>query len=362
MKKQPEGSVLFIVLIFIIAVTTLVLVSSIRSGSEAEFLELEFDRLRAYTRCISGMEYLKNRLSTGMNTNTEYLDGFDRPHVPRLMLDGRDIVLHYGDIIKGKYARRVSMLRDPGMEFTINLQDSAGLVPFLRMDRNLLKNLFAYYEIPADRADTVIDSLYDWMDPDDFVRANGAESPYYLKTHGYTAANRLLDAREEMLLVKGVDKEIYNKIGGLLDFSAGNRGVNPNTMPGEVFYLFRGVSDQHIRRIFAKREQQPIEGPAALTLAAGFNFTAYPNALQFFTSNTTYVKIKSKMNENHYFYLEFRLDRIAGAGGMRQAREASPFSRKQRYDTFSDYYNTFNIHEGTGVIHDQQQPTSTKER
>lgn len=349
-NPNPSGSVLFIVLIFIIAVTTLVLVSSIRSGSEAQFLESEFDRLKAYTRCVSGLEYLKNRLATGVAGQMEFLDGFDKPYFPRLMLDGRDIQIYYRDIVRGKFARRVDMLRDPENQFTINLQDSAGLVPFLRMDRNLMKNLFAFFSIPDDRAEEVIDSLMDWMDPDDFLRPNGAETPYYLKNFGYTAANRILDAPEEMLLVKGVDREMYHSVGRLLDFSVINTGVNPNTMPEDVFYLFRGIAEQHIRRILEKREQQPFMGEASLTLAAGYNFTPYAASLQFFTSKVTYVKIKSRMNNDRYFSIQFRLVRKAGAGEMRAARQASAFSRKQRYDSFADYYSIYNFYEETEKI------------
>ncbi|MCP5048977.1 MAG: general secretion pathway protein GspK [bacterium] len=348
-KYKRKGSVLFIVLIFILAVTTLVLISSIRMSSEADFLESEFSRLRAYTKCISGVEFLKNRLATGTINNIEFLDGMTQPHIPRLIMDGRDLTWHFLDIIKGKYVgRRSESIRSPDMMFTINLQDSAGLINFFKIEKTLLKNLFDYHNIESDTADEVIDSLKDWMDKDSFTRPDGAESEYYMKNFGYTAANRLLDSQEELLLVKGMDKNIYNHIGKLLDFTIDNRGINPNTMPQEAFHLFKSLGDENIRRIIQKREENTMEGPAELTLASGYNFSAYPRAFQFFTSNTTYVKIKSKMDENRYFYIQFKLNRISGAGSMRQGRPGGFRSGRSKRDrVFTEYFNVHNWEEGT---------------
>ena len=53
-------------------------------------------------------------------------------------------------------------------------------------------------------------------------------------------------------------------------------------------------------------EPKGIEAVSVLTLVSGYNFSAYPHAFQFFTSNTTYVKIKAQMNEERFFYILFR--------------------------------------------------------
>jgi hypothetical protein len=343
-----RGSVLFIVLIFIITVTTLVLISTLRMGSEADFLESEFSRLRAYTQCVSGLEFLKNRLSTGANNNIEFLDSNDRPLFPRLIVDGRDIYYRFTDIVKGKYARGKDFASVQDMDFILNLQDSSGLINFFRVDRALLKNLFAYHKIPPEKADIVIDSVWDWMDPDGFVRPAGAEADYYLKNDGYTPANRLIDNNDELLLVRGMDNDIYNKVGKLLDFSVINQGVNPNVMPAEAFHLFRGLGDENIQLIMEKREKKTFDGPAELTLISGYNFTLYPTALQFFTSNATYVTIKAKMDEKRFFYIKFRLDRIAGGGSMVESRPNDPFNtNKNHTDDFNHYFHLYHWQEGT---------------
>jgi len=349
-KKKDSGSVLFIVLIFIVTVTTMVLVSTLYMGSEADFLETEFARLRAYTQCISGLEFLKNRLSTGANNNIEFLDIGDKPLSPRLIVDGREIHYRFSDIVKGKYARGKDFASVRDSHFILSLQDSSGLINFFKVERTLLKNLFDYHKMPKEKAEIVIDSLFDWMDPDSFVRPAGAETDFYVKNNRYTPTNRIIDSSDELLLVRGMDNEIYNKIGKLLDFSLINQGVNPNTMPVEAFHLFRGLSAESIRRILQKRQEKPFEGPAELTLIAGYNFSLYPTSLQFFTSNSTYVTIKAKMDETRFFYIKFRLDRIAGGGSMVEARPNDPFNtNKNRTDDFNHYYHLYHWLEGTEI-------------
>ncbi|MCP5046230.1 MAG: general secretion pathway protein GspK, partial [bacterium] len=270
--------------------------------------------------------------------NIEFLDGLHKIHSPRLLLDGSDIPLYLPDLMKGEYRKR-GIFPDPNsMIFILNLQDSAGLINVFKIDRALFKNLFDYHEIPNEKADTLLDSLYDWMDKDNFIRPNGAESDYYLKNLGYSAANRKIDSMDELLLIKGMDKEIFNKIGRFLDFSPMNQGVNPNTMSYELFRLFNGLNDRQIQGILQKRLEKPLEGAAQLTLVSGYNFSTYAKALQFFTSNTTYVKIKAKMDNDRYFYVLFRLDRVGGGGSMRSASpDLGPLARKMATEDFNRY-------------------------
>jgi hypothetical protein len=350
-RGYRRGSVIFIVLVFIIAVSTLVLVSTIKFTGEIDFLDSEMERLHAYTHCISGMEYLKNRLSTGVANNIEFLDGMHRSNLPRLFLDGRDIPVSTFDFVTRKFARPNRVLRQSPIEFVLDLQDSAGLVNVFKTERQLLKNLFTYYEIEADQSEEILDSLMDWMDPDDFNRPNGAETPYYMKNHGYPAANRLIDNNEEILKVKGIDNHVFSSVGHLLDFNPMNRGVNPNTMSPEAFVLFNGLSDKQVEKIQRSREEQPFEGIEQLTFAAGYNFSLYQSSLQFFTSNTTYVTIKAKMNEKRYFYIQFRLDRIGGGGSMRSARPAgSPFEKDFAAADFNNFYHIYHWQEGSELM------------
>lgn len=65
------------------------------------------------------------------------------------------------------------------------------------------------------QADTIVDSVVDWLDSDDFHRGNGAESDYYEKEYReqgmlnpYKCKNGAFTTVEELLLVKGITPEI----------------------------------------------------------------------------------------------------------------------------------------------------------
>src|SRR5262249_46209370 len=55
----------------------------------------------------------------------------------------------------------------------------------------------------------IVNSILDWIDPDDEPRANGAEDDYYQSlTPPYHCKNAALDSLEELLLVKGVTAQL----------------------------------------------------------------------------------------------------------------------------------------------------------
>jgi len=56
----------------------------------------------------------------------------------------------------------------------------------------------------------IIDSILDWRDADDLLRLNGAEDDYYRNLpHPYRVKNGKFDTIQELLLVRGVTKEIF---------------------------------------------------------------------------------------------------------------------------------------------------------
>lgn len=351
-----RGTVIFIVLVFILTVTALVLISITGLRSEVDFVEHEFQRLRAYTQCVSGMEYLKNRVLTNLRGDVQFTDMLGRPLSPELRLDGGDVGITLRDILREtKYRRRLRRAGLGDMTFYISLQDGAGLLNVFTVERQFFQNLFTHHQLPPESADVLLDSLHDWMDPDHFRRPKGAESEFYLSNYGYSAANRLPGSQTELMPVQGMDREIFNVVGHLLDFDVESRGINPNTMPEAAFYIFKGLNPAKIRTIIDKRRETPFAGAAALTLAAGYNFSAYPKLFQFFTSGTTYVKIKAQMDQTRYFHISFRMQQISGGGSMRSSRRKiigpGTGDRNPEEDFFT-HFHFLSFREGTSVMDD----------
>jgi general secretion pathway protein K len=64
--------------------------------------------------------------------------------------------------------------------------------------------------VDAGEATPIVNSILDWIDPDDQMRVEGAESDYYQTlSPPYMAKNGPIDDISELLLIKGITPEIY---------------------------------------------------------------------------------------------------------------------------------------------------------
>ncbi len=89
----------------------------------------------------------------------------------------------------------------------------------------------------------IVDALIDWLDPDDIVFGSaGAEEAYY-KGLGYHCKNGPLDSLDELLLVRGFDKELVDDRGlrGYLTAAPTDGKINVNTAPLEVLQIVLGT-------------------------------------------------------------------------------------------------------------------------
>ena len=100
---------------------------------------------------------------------------------------------HLGD---GSFSVTITDLE---RKFNINIADQTTLEQALRL-------------VGANPGDytTIVNSILDWIDPDNATRVSGAESDYYQGlTPAYFAKNGPIDDLSELLLIKGVTPEIY---------------------------------------------------------------------------------------------------------------------------------------------------------
>ncbi|GAB4240200.1 MAG: type II secretion system minor pseudopilin GspK [Deltaproteobacteria bacterium] len=109
-----------------------------------------------------------------------------------------------------------------------------------------------------DRA--VADAVVDWMDNDDTPRTGGAESSYYLGLpYPYRAKNDRLDTVGELRLVRGVTREVYEKLLPFVTVHSSGK-VNLNTAPKEVLMsLSAGTDASDVGPIDAKTADEIIE-------------------------------------------------------------------------------------------------------
>jgi len=108
-------------------------------------------------------------------------------------------------------------------------------------------------EASPQEATDIADSIVDWRGEDDEPSTNGAESAYYKGLDpGYDCKNANFDILEELLLVKGVTQEIYNKVKDYLTVY-GDGKVNLNTADKLVLQSL-GMRSSLVDKVIAFRE------------------------------------------------------------------------------------------------------------
>lgn len=134
----------------------------------------------------------------------------------------------------------------PNGQFVVRIDDEQGKVPLQRLvhdgavDENVRGLLLRLLKLPefkleGNKAEEMVDSIIDWIDENSDVTGQGAESSYYQSLpQPYTAKNAPLDCIEELLMIKGITREIYmgtSEKPGLAQFVTiyGSGAVNPST-------------------------------------------------------------------------------------------------------------------------------------
>lgn len=101
---------------------------------------------------------------------------------------------------------------DLGNGVTISLRDRAGMISPL-FDKQLMQSVLTAYLSDPNQAPSLVDTLDDWQDRDDFKRLNGAESwDYRLESLAYEPRNFYIQTLEELKLLKDVSSESYDQI------------------------------------------------------------------------------------------------------------------------------------------------------
>jgi len=166
----------------------------------------------------------------------------------------------------------------PGGKCLIRIQDEGGKFDINKLPHRLLRQVVGSMGLDHLTRDIVVDSILDWRDYNQFHHANGAEEPYYQsQPKPYSCKDGPIDVLEELLLVKGVTREIFygGRIGttmvaglggvkpiqgpGLVDiftvYSSNNR-ININTAPKAVLEAIPGIGTEKAASIIKAREEQ----------------------------------------------------------------------------------------------------------
>ncbi|MBN1849652.1 MAG: type II secretion system minor pseudopilin GspK [Deltaproteobacteria bacterium] len=146
-----------------------------------------------------------------------------------------------------EYAPFSATLFDEETSFDVSIQDLARRIPIHKLvddqgqvnqnQRDLLTRFLNLdeFNLESDQVDDIVDAIIDWLDPDDNTTAfGGAEESYYQSLENpYSCRNSPMESIEELLLIKGISKELYEGSGGspgikdhLTIYGDGNININ----------------------------------------------------------------------------------------------------------------------------------------
>lgn len=148
-------------------------------------------------------------------------------------------------------------------EFTLHpMIDTERKININRADELLLQRVFTAMGADAGEIPVVVGSILDWIDRDDAEHLQGAESDYYLGFDPpYEAKNGPIDDLSELLLVQGVNPQMFHGGGGgrylfQRDRQMGGGRFVEEEIPTYAFGLadvFTAVSSGRINQLTAPR-------------------------------------------------------------------------------------------------------------
>jgi general secretion pathway protein K len=179
-------------------------------------------------------------------------------------VDGRSYSTEMG---KDKYELRIS---DESGKINVNLMtDFSGII---------LNNLLVNLGVEKEKADIIVDSILDWKDEDNLHRLHGAEDEHYqTMPRPYKAKNKPFDTIEELLLVRGIDRDILYGAGerpGLVNFVTiygSTEKININAAPREILMAVPGMTAEAADRLIEARDSGEIVAHSAILAITGDN-------------------------------------------------------------------------------------------
>jgi general secretion pathway protein K len=191
----------------------------------------------------------------------------------------------------------------------VRLVDEGGKINLNRSDENTLRRVFTHIGVDEPRRSDLVDSILDWIDPDNLHRANGAETDYYGSlVPAYSAKNGVFDTVEELLWVKGVTAELFFGSGpaenenadapraGLAEIftvDSPTDRVNLRTASAEVIHALLGIPLEKSRAFIEERKKLSDKTIADLLPLLGVAGGAAANRMFVFT-NPSVIAIEAE--------------------------------------------------------------------
>jgi general secretion pathway protein K len=239
--RSSRGVALIMVLWVITILTVVVLEFSFGMRTEVNITKNFKDELQLYAIAQGGVQRAIAELILKHDARVQQLRKTMKteevtPEKKEWVTDGRPYALQF----------------DQG-ECELRIMSEAGKININTISEMTLRKIIGNLGLEGETRDIVVDSILDWIDPDDFRRINGAENDYYQSLkEPYYCKNGNLDSIEELLLVRGVTPELFY----------GRKG----TKTGEEGARIYGVGLKDVFSVYAPGQQIDINSASSIVL------------------------------------------------------------------------------------------------
>lgn len=155
-----------------------------------------------------------------------------------------------------------------GAKVEVEIEDESGKIDLNAADEALLLQFLSALGVEEPRARSLVDAIMDWRDPDDLVRANGAEDREYAAAGlGYKPTNFGFQTLGEVQQVLGMDYDLFEKIEPHATVFSRNARPNPAYAAPLVLQAMSGMTPEAAQQLVEQRRQTPPRQLAATPLA-----------------------------------------------------------------------------------------------
>ncbi|NUO08585.1 MAG: general secretion pathway protein GspK [Candidatus Brocadia sp.] len=141
----------------------------------------------------------------------------------------------------------------------VSISDESGKINVNKITddtRTTFIKFLTAYKLEELAAETITDSILDWLDKDDLHHMNGAEKDYYATLpEPYEPKNGPFDSIEELTLVKGITPQVFELLRDHLSVY-GSGKINVNFAPKEVLLYVPSITHEMAETIIQFRKKR----------------------------------------------------------------------------------------------------------
>jgi general secretion pathway protein K len=133
-----------------------------------------------------------------------------------------------------------------GASIRIRIQDELGKIDLNQTDGSTLVKLFQSVGINPMTAEALVDKVLDWRDGSPFKRVDGAKADEYRAAgYDYLPRNGPFQSVDELTLVMGMRRDLYQRVEPALTVYSGRQFVDPQFATPEVLAALPSLADAH---------------------------------------------------------------------------------------------------------------------